>query len=1069
MTESAMAMNTSTPSKETSHEHHINSSDITNKYQLVRLDPGEESGSFLLVNQSLLAERNGSAHTDKRAPVVSFLGSSGAGKSTMVSLLLSNTLPSSEGPNIAAENQLEPETDGLWFYPGTQLSKDPKTPASIVIDTEAMGAQVPREVAKKLRDETISPHWLHEVLTQHAAKRKLLTECVVPPLLYLISDVLVFVHQNPTNDSSLVDTLVEIGDRAVDGAEASKPALMIIQNKFRASTDDMDVTKQFLRDFDHDKRLSMYYQGIRVLRMPKDDLDSMKSHSVKFLKRHLSDMCRDVPGRLTMQAAETIGLPPIQSEKLFWMLVERLLRKVNETLHDQKHAAQTASSIRFNRFPSDITKGLLRSLEPRTNGFEAVIAKFVAQLSAPDVEADLTDGVRKLRRLYPEFARNALELLANALALDLLSDAEIVSVQDIQVGNFVKGSFKAATKLLNDWSPCSVDINGKDGKTHPCTLLCRDHGESHNNPTDLKTGQIFSCSSSSSSLRWPGRFEGQNLDLTAMPEFIAKTKEAMAPHEGVISLISSQIELLKMVFNGRVPSLGRVCFTCLSHDVHVMMSCGHAVCTRDSLYMKVGETTSCPLHESSTGRIVEVLPGVLQLPTPRNVGVRVLCLDGGGVRGLVLFMILQEIKKMAALHSTNLRIYELFDAIVGTSAGAIASCSIGLGGLTPAEAIEFHFQNSPRLIGPSAKRTILPNSIVKFLGPRFKSPNLRTLFGDHPLSNNGRNETNVQATKSAVGCEANATTQMSRRGEVIRLDGPLMTGLSLPVVGVCAYDVTDQSVTTFSSHDCDLKIADVLTASTAAPIFFPTVVLHHKGKQRRFTDGEVGAKCPAAEGKKLVEKIWPDRGIDLLLSLGCGVRPVEKETEVGDFSENLLGWLGFMANISTSAETIWRDLPKDNDCFVRINPGLESGIGYFPMDSLELPRLQSLIADWLATEQAQQQLRSVTCKLAAKMYFIQPQRQVSEWRPGQANHVRIVQRLPRFHFTGEDFRVKVSLGNHELSASALEIPDCAGELDISLICPAKSFTLSVTLCMLGHETDVAGSPLRVDPTGNTEI
>eukprot|EP00058_Branchiostoma_floridae_P019500 XP_002604990.1 hypothetical protein BRAFLDRAFT_101723 [Branchiostoma floridae] len=976
-----MATKTSTSTIETTHKHQINPSDIATKYQLVRLDPGEESGSFLLVNQSLLAERSRSAHTDKRAPVVSFLGSSGAGKSTMVSLLLANSLPSIEGPNIAAESQMEPETDGLWFYPGMQLTKDPKAAASIVIDTEAISAQIPREVAKKLRDEIISPHWLHEVLTQHASKRKLITEGVIPPLLYLISDVVVFVHQNPTHDSSLVDTLVEIGDRAMGGAESTKPALMIIQNKFRASTEssaeDMDVTKQFLHDFDHGKRLSKYYQGVCVLRMPKDDLestDSLFSQSVTLLKRHLSEMCDRVPGRLTTQAAEIIGLPTIQSEKLFWILVGRLLHKVNETLHDQKQPAQK-SILRFTGIPPDITKGILKSLRPRTAGFEAVMAKFFSQQSAnSDRNADSSvDGVRKFRQLYPEFAKNALELLVNALALELLDDAEIVSVQDIQVGNFVRGPYNAATKLINEWSPCCADVTGKDG---------------------------------------------------------------------------------------------RVCVACLSHDVHVMMSCGHAVCSRDSRYMKGGETAACPLHEStSTTRDAEIQPGVLQLPTPQNVGVRVLSLDGGGVRGLVLTMILQQIEQMAALHSTNLRIHELFDVIVGTSVGAFAACGIGLGGRSPTEGVPLHFKMIARIAGPAAKRSILPNSISKYLGPRFKDPKrvFRTVFGDHLLSKIASNEKNLPATKPDY--EESTAAETSLRGKGIRLDGPLMTGLSLPVVGVCAYDVTDQCVTTFSSNDCDLKIADVLTASTAAPTFFPSVVLQYKGKRRRFTDGEIGAKCPAAEAKKLVKKIWPDRGVDLLLSLGCGVRAEEEKTELDDFSDSLPGWLDFMVNITTSAEIIWRDLPKDNDCFVRMNPGLESGIGYFPLDSTEYSRLQSLIKDWLSTEQTQEQLRSVVCMLAAKMYFIQPLRQVTAWRPGQVNHVRIVQRLPRFRFTGEDFRVKVSLGSHELSASALEVPGSeGGELDISLTCPAKPFKLSVALCMLGHETEVAGSPLRVDPT-----
>lgn len=52
-------------------------------------------------------------------------------------------------------------------------------------------------------------------------------------------------------------------------------------------------------------------------------------------------------------------------------------------------------------------------------------------------------------------------------------------------------------------------------------------------------------------------------------------------------------------------------------------------------------------------------------------GSRVLYLDGGGVRGLVLIEILIEIEKR-----TKLKITELFDWIVGTSTGAIVALGL---------------------------------------------------------------------------------------------------------------------------------------------------------------------------------------------------------------------------------------------------------------------------------------------------------------------------------------------------------------------------------------------------------
>ena len=58
------------------------------------------------------------------------------------------------------------------------------------------------------------------------------------------------------------------------------------------------------------------------------------------------------------------------------------------------------------------------------------------------------------------------------------------------------------------------------------------------------------------------------------------------------------------------------------------------------------------------------LPRVVYLPFPP--GDKVLCLDGGGIRGLVQLEILKAIEEL-----THRRIVDLFDWIVGTSTGGI--------------------------------------------------------------------------------------------------------------------------------------------------------------------------------------------------------------------------------------------------------------------------------------------------------------------------------------------------------------------------------------------------------------
>lgn len=60
----------------------------------------------------------------------------------------------------------------------------------------------------------------------------------------------------------------------------------------------------------------------------------------------------------------------------------------------------------------------------------------------------------------------------------------------------------------------------------------------------------------------------------------------------------------------------------------------------------------------------------------RRCGSRVLCLDGGGIRGLLQMATLREIERQ-----TGMKIVELFDWIVGTSTGGIIALSLTYGDL----------------------------------------------------------------------------------------------------------------------------------------------------------------------------------------------------------------------------------------------------------------------------------------------------------------------------------------------------------------------------------------------------
>ena len=65
--------------------------------------------------------------------------------------------------------------------------------------------------------------------------------------------------------------------------------------------------------------------------------------------------------------------------------------------------------------------------------------------------------------------------------------------------------------------------------------------------------------------------------------------------------------------------------------------------------------------------------------------VRVLSMDGGGVRGTAEAMILMEMLRHTERHGTTKKVHEQFDLICGTSTGGLFALALGLRGIEPAE------------------------------------------------------------------------------------------------------------------------------------------------------------------------------------------------------------------------------------------------------------------------------------------------------------------------------------------------------------------------------------------------
>lgn len=252
---------------------------------------------------------------------------------------------------------------------------------------------------------------------------------------------------------------------------------------------------------------------------------------------------------------------------------------------------------------------------------------------------------------------------------------------------------------------------------------------------------------------------------------------------------------------------------------------------------------------------------------------RILSVDGGGIRGIIPAMILEELER-----ETGKPIYSLFDLIAGTSTGAI----IALGLTRPsdenaqiprfraADLVGFYSTNSTEIFPHSFEPL---RKLRRYFLPKYGSEGIEAVlenyFGDVRL---------VEA----------------------------LTQVIIP-----AYDLEDRKRIWFDSYSrpaYHIFMKDVARGATAAPTYLPPArfpvpnILSPKGYVS-LVDGGLFANNPALTALSRVENIGRGSTDFLLVSLGTGSRQVKlsfNET----WNWGVIAWVDPLLDISFSDPAI---------------------------------------------------------------------------------------------------------------------------------------------------------------------
>ncbi|KAF1840101.1 FabD/lysophospholipase-like protein [Cucurbitaria berberidis CBS 394.84] len=323
---------------------------------------------------------------------------------------------------------------------------------------------------------------------------------------------------------------------------------------------------------------------------------------------------------------------------------------------------------------------------------------------------------------------------------------------------------------------------------------------------------------------------------------------------------SSASEVHRQILSTHHPHLAnlkshRSCFCCLLRMPEKVLACGHALCDpcikifgrRSHSEKNTYDISECVLcgvsYQNSTFRFV-----------PPTAGIRVLSLDGGGVRGVVPLMFLEHLDNSLAPLGCSVK--DHFDFVCGTSAGGLVVIGMFLLQWGATESIQRFEQVAGKTFGNKRKvmlaRTL--QLLVAYLEDgQYSLTAVQEAFRitlDSPIQmfNPLRNDTKVAVTTTAVhDCLPWLFTNYNG-------------GMRPDDLG---YDV----VRAEKAHN-DITVSDAACCTSAAPWFFKPQAIRTLGI---FQDGGLQHNNPANIAQWEARFIWPSKvDPDFFLSLGTG-------------------------------------------------------------------------------------------------------------------------------------------------------------------------------------------------------
>ncbi|OCK84171.1 hypothetical protein K432DRAFT_289452 [Lepidopterella palustris CBS 459.81] len=944
---------------------------------------------------------------DVRTPsLVSLVGQTGAGKSTLVKLLIDLKLrePASyPTPVVGMSGKDVPTSDDVHLYvdPYSALSGAPLFYADCEgLDggqREPFAAQLRRKIwrtSKPLQDQDAEDSSFksrygseRELLwadSSNRRSREFAVSNLYPRLLYTFSDVIIFVLRNPRVIESVFEQLIDWAAVALE-TSSNQPVLphaVIALNACEYDVDpelwDVEVaTKTLLESLSRTVHLNTSFQ--KYARFWRDRNKDIETVEQLMLCYYSSLQIVRIPSE---------GRPNLiqqQTERLYEGIQRscRLARERKRELRMLLDAEELQSYLQyaFDHFAQTIDVA-----------FDFVQASF---FNSP-IPLDFGGNILKLAINMVEQekgdadARTIFSRLSYMVASCILLDSvrhKILGTASHIFPQYLDHLDAALEDFCDRHWPCEFSIEGSG--LSRCVNVRSGHGSKGH---QLKSGKVFAAGDYVSEFSFEKNQEEFHANVYFRLEHLLERLSARVNHGESQEMAAAEIHrddvMAAFYCDGpkgsvRTVHSHSVCFSCLFEPPEHALPCGHILCTpcvktygrvKDGNVIEVYE---CPMETNAVGRSQ---PWTVQLK-PEAAGLRILTLDGGGIRNVIQLEILRLIERQL---NGKVPIQCLFDLIIGSGTGGVIALGLATRNWSVEECLGQFERICMESFSHRAGRDIPgigwlvesinnckydSHSTEKALQEAFSDS--QYLFGGPRPSNPSEFHVKAAVLATTPGGNPVVLANYNRQSR-------------------------DRSLYHFCRSEnlaTELKVWEAARASMATPKLFKP--FHHAPSKQTYLE------CGTNYNNPIAVAIYECRVIktgsnftsyypDIVVSLGTGYEPPTHQSPVEsphrnrlmDFATRKLQAKGPKQRIPSAAQSqkIWDDyighLPATApfSAFVRLNPILKEGLAtteaFWQMKPLETKMEERLAEDG--------QIKLLASQLLAALFYFESTDPITE-------------------------------------------------------------------------------------------